>query len=300
MRERPLLWTAIVCGLVAVSAGCAFAQPAAYTFGNGGRGNMRAPGITNVDLSILRNFRIRERITLQFRGEALNAINRTNLSSPGAAFGFVARSSVAAFRAGRRRTGFFLGALVLVQIALGALTVLSRKNVAVTNHQGSLSDPSVSLFLDDGTGNLAPAREFSTRGFYALVIDDFNGDARQDMAIDCANCLGVMLGNGVSRFGAPTSFSTGPDYFTREDIGVPGTAARRLFHGPGLNNWDFALRKITRVNERISAELRAEFFNLFNHAQFNNSNGNVASSNFGRVTGAKPGRIGQLGLRIVF
>ena len=95
-------------------------------------------------------------------------------------------------------------------------------------------------------------------------------------------------------------FSTGPDYFTREDIGVPGTAARRLFHGPGLNNWDFALRKITRVNERISAELRAEFFNLFNHAQFNNPNGNVASSNFGRVTGAKPGRIGQLGLRIVF
>ena len=60
------------------------------------------------------------------------------------------------------------------------------------------------------------------------------------------------------------------------------------------------LRKITRVNERISAELRAEFFNLFNHAQFNNPNGNVASSNFGRVTGAKPGRIGQLGLRIVF
>ena len=44
----------------------------------------------------------------------------------------VVTTVVAAFRAGRRRTGFFLGALVLVQIALGALTVLSRKNVAVT------------------------------------------------------------------------------------------------------------------------------------------------------------------------
>jgi len=39
---------------------------------------------------------------------------------------------VAAFRGGRRRTGLFLGALVLAQIALGALTVVSRKNVAIT------------------------------------------------------------------------------------------------------------------------------------------------------------------------
>jgi hypothetical protein len=98
-------------------------------------------------------------------------------------------------------------------------------------------------------------------------------------------------------------FSTGPDYFTREAIGVPGTAARRFFHGPGLNNWDFALHKITRLNERVSAEFRAEFFNLFNHAQFLNqrfSGGNVASSQFGRVSRANPGRIGQLGLRLIF
>ncbi len=68
----------------------AFAQPAAYTFGNGGRDSMRAPGIANMDLSILRNFRLRERMTLQFRGEALNALNHTNLSTPGAAFGSAA------------------------------------------------------------------------------------------------------------------------------------------------------------------------------------------------------------------
>lgn len=65
----------------------AFAQPAAYTFGNGGRNSMRAPGIVNINLSVLRDFRLRERCTLQFRGEALNAINHTNLQSPGAAFG---------------------------------------------------------------------------------------------------------------------------------------------------------------------------------------------------------------------
>ncbi len=46
--------------------------------------------------------------------------------------GLVFATVVAAFRAGRRRTGIFLGALVLAQIGLGALTVLSRKNVAIT------------------------------------------------------------------------------------------------------------------------------------------------------------------------
>ncbi len=97
-------------------------------------------------------------------------------------------------------------------------------------------------------------------------------------------------------------FSTGPGYFTPEDIGVGGTAARRFFHGPGLNNWDFALSKLTHVNERISVEFRTEFFNLFNHAQFNmsTSSGNVASSRFGRVSGAQAGRIGQFGLKVSF
>ena len=97
-------------------------------------------------------------------------------------------------------------------------------------------------------------------------------------------------------------FSTGPEFFTEEDIGMPGTAARRFFHGPGLNNWDFALSKMTHVNERITLEFRTEFFNLFNHAQFNmnTSSGNVASRRFGLVSSAQPGRIGQFGLKLNF
>jgi cytochrome c oxidase assembly protein subunit 15 len=46
--------------------------------------------------------------------------------------GLVFATVVAALRAGNRRAGLFLGVLVLAQIALGALTVLSRKNVAIT------------------------------------------------------------------------------------------------------------------------------------------------------------------------
>jgi cytochrome c oxidase assembly protein subunit 15 len=44
----------------------------------------------------------------------------------------VIAAAVAAYRSGLRRTALFLGTLVPAQIALGALTVLSRKGVAIT------------------------------------------------------------------------------------------------------------------------------------------------------------------------
>ncbi|PYV44313.1 MAG: hypothetical protein DMG06_07040 [Acidobacteria bacterium] len=93
-------------------------------------------------------------------------------------------------------------------------------------------------------------------------------------------------------------FSTEP--FSEEALGVPGNASRRFFHGPGLNNWDFALQKTTRITERLSTEFRAELFNAFNHAQFTNPSGSVTSGNFGNVTGARDPRIGQFGLKFIF
>ncbi len=84
----------------------AFAQPVAYTFGNGGRDSMRAPGILNMDLSILRNFQIHaphmpERMMLQVRGESLNVLNHTNFSTPGTAFGSATFGQISASRAAR-------------------------------------------------------------------------------------------------------------------------------------------------------------------------------------------------------
>jgi hypothetical protein len=64
-----------------------FGQPTIYTFGDEGRGAMRAPGLSDMDLSLSRNFLLREGMTFQFRGEAFNVTNHTNLSAPAKVFG---------------------------------------------------------------------------------------------------------------------------------------------------------------------------------------------------------------------
>ncbi len=88
--------------------------------------------------------------------------------------------------------------------------------------------------------------------------------------------------------------------FSPETVGVIGNSNRRFFHGPGFNNWDMALRKNTLIGERVAVEFRAEFFNIFNHAQFENPSGDVVGSNFGQITSARDPRIGQVALKFSF
>ena len=101
--------------------------------------------------------------------------------------------------------------------------------------------------------------------------------------------------------------STGIPYFntalfTPSAIGFEGTANRAFFHGPGLNNFDMSLLKDVKLAERSSIQLRFEFFNIFNHAQFYDPSGNITSgpSSFGIINSARPGRIGQIAIKFLF
>jgi Carboxypeptidase regulatory-like domain/TonB dependent receptor len=94
-----------------------------------------------------------------------------------------------------------------------------------------------------------------------------------------------------------------PSPFSPEALGSVGNAKRRFFHGPGINNWDLAFHKNTRIGERTALEFRAEFFNIFNHAQFMACGCNVTgevNGNLGQVTSARDGRIGQMALKLSF
>ncbi len=91
--------------------------------------------------------------------------------------------------------------------------------------------------------------------------------------------------------------------FAHAAIGTFGDAPRNLLTGPGLNNWDFQLYKDTNITESTRVELRIEFYNVFNHTQFD-PGGIVTDinqgANFGREFAARPPREIQLAAKFYF
>lgn len=82
-----------------------------------------------------------------------------------------------------------------------------------------------------------------------------------------------------------------------------GTAPPNIYRlNNGVNNWDLIVTKNTPLGtERASLELRFEFFNAFNHAQFTRADLNLNNTNtFGKFIAAREARIIQLGARVRF
>ena len=90
--------------------------------------------------------------------------------------------------------------------------------------------------------------------------------------------------------------------------GTWGNTPRNSLWGPGRDNWNISLFKNFMLSEARGSNLqfRAEFFNLWNHTQFQGDtiNGgistNLGASNFGAVTSAYDPRIIQLALKLYF
>jgi hypothetical protein len=64
-----------------------FSTPAQYTYGNAGRNSLLGPGRTNLDMSLLKTFPIREQMLFQFRFEAFNIFNHPQFGYPNANIG---------------------------------------------------------------------------------------------------------------------------------------------------------------------------------------------------------------------
>ncbi len=62
----------------------AFSRPASGTFGNLGRNDFRAPGISQLDLALAKEVAISERIRVRFRADAFNVFNRAQYGAPNA------------------------------------------------------------------------------------------------------------------------------------------------------------------------------------------------------------------------
>jgi hypothetical protein len=134
------------------------------------------------------------------------------------------------------------------------------------------------------------------------------------------NSLAGTLGNGVNNYlldtprflGGPlrintdgrngrTAFNTAA--FPEENVGQLGNSKRRMFYGPGINNFDLTLQKSVTLREARSIDVRAEVFNTFNHAQFYGPSavdGQVEDPNYGHIVSAQAPRLIQLVAKLRF
>lgn len=99
----------------------------------------------------------------------------------------------------------------------------------------------------------------------------------------------------ANAFGPPPAIGDGYAY---------GNSPRGIVRGPGQQNFDVAASKLITLKflrERASSEFRAEFFNVFNHAQFADPATTLGSANFGTIasTSVTP-RLVQLALKVTF
>jgi len=113
----------------------------------------------------------------------------------------------------------------------------------------------------------------------------------------------------------PGMFPTDDQVVADPSLATYGSLPRNYFRGPDYVDFDLAFSKTTAITEHVHLELRAEFFNIFNHANFtnpgiiNSGNGlfsggaggtNPNSGLFGQITSTFDPRIIQLAGRISF
>ena len=80
-----------------------------------------------------------------------------------------------------------------------------------------------------------------------------------------------------------------------------GNSAPASIQGPGSISWDTALFKHTKLSERLDLEVRAEAFNILNHANLGNPGTNISvPASVGLITGRNGSRVVQFGARIAF
>jgi hypothetical protein len=159
-----------------------------------------------------------------------------------------------------------------------------------------------------------------TQGWSLSGTTRFSSGLPVTLFDDSDRSLLGTLGNGVNNelldtpqySGAPLEINTNPrngkpafntSAFSQETLGQLGNAARRFFHGPGIENYDVQISKNVRLTESKSFDVRIEAFNVFNHAQFYGPasvDGEVNDADFGRVVSAAAPRLVQLAAKFHF
>jgi hypothetical protein len=120
----------------------------------------------------------------------------------------------------------------------------------------------------DGMFNFATGQPYTVS---YLFEGDFNGSGeyfgRPDIVGNpYAGTGGTNLLN-VAAFAAPCNVDSSGNCVSGWH---PGSEGRNAFNAPSYTNFDFSLTKTSHLTEKVTMELRGDFFNIFNHPNFSN------------------------------
>ena len=143
-----------------------------------------------------------------------------------------------------------------------------------------------------------------------VVINRANSALPDQFSVAVSERPDLVPGVPLVPPGGPTPNNwINPAAFAIPAPGTFGDAGRNLVRAPGLWQADTALAKSAGITERVSLQLRAEVFNLFNRAQYGSPNANLSSPlSFGVITtpvnqgatGSGTPRQFQLAMRVSF
>jgi len=91
-----------------------------------------------------------------------------------------------------------------------------------------------------------------------------------------------------------------PNAFALSAPGTFGNAGMGSLSGPGYFDIDTAVSRYFNITERQRVEFRFDFFNVLNHANFQNPDNTITDSTFGLIQGANDPRIIQVALKYRF
>ncbi len=173
------------------------------------------------------------------------------------------------------------------------------------DHRHSLTTSFV--FLSPGAGG-GPARFITKDWQVSPIISLFTGNPIQvtdgkDNSLSGQNLDRPNVVAPDQVYGSPKAVGQYLNFnaFAFAPVGQFGNLGRNSLYGPGQRNFDIAISRRFAVRERLKLEFRSDFFNILNHANWNNPVTSLSSSaTFGQITTFGAPRIIQMAMKLYF
>ncbi|MCI0422942.1 MAG: hypothetical protein L0312_27575 [Acidobacteria bacterium] len=104
----------------------------------------------------------------------------------------------------------------------------------------------------------------------------------------------------LNRTPSNSTASPTPTNGTPASLSAPRSTRSRSSRSRSTTTRLNALFKNIRILERLNLQFRGEFFNAFNHPNWNQPGRDLGDSNFGIAASARDPRIIQFGLKVLF